>query len=49
MSNNNSKKPDRDRSRAKKGLDYSRCGKHGTTYPKGSTCPQCEAEARGKQ
>lgn len=32
------------RSREERGLDYNRCGKHNTSYPKGGSCPRCDAE-----
>jgi hypothetical protein len=40
------KKQDRYPSRTNRNLDYNRCGKHGTAYPKGGSCPRCDAEAR---
>lgn len=30
------------------GTDFERCRKHGTSYPKGGTCPRCAAEKKEK-
>jgi hypothetical protein len=30
------------------GTDFERCSKHGTSYPKGGTCPRCAAEKKDK-
>jgi hypothetical protein len=45
-----SKKKDGDESSSKrveyKDLDYSKCSKHGLSYPKGTSCPKCVAESK---
>ncbi len=32
--------------RIDKELTFIRCPRHGESYPKGSSCPKCEAEKR---
>jgi hypothetical protein len=27
-------------------LDFSKCSRHGISYPKGGSCPKCDAESK---